>query len=244
MATAEDAVEAVTSTPYSTDRLTTGDWEQSAGVSGEPPTVASVTPKRAIALRQEAYDLDVPAYESFPSDSTTGDTDTFDLSYFPMDAPDVADSVVVYAGEQRVPSSEFSVDFSANTLEYTGDETADDIHVFYLSAMQANVELRKVAPNGTFEAIDRADLSLVNSLNTAEDPLEFDFDHALQPVIPAYYELQVRVDAPYPVRWSVDAGADGTARADQMLLDVPITRADRDLPEFVGSVVAAVAGAR
>lgn len=243
MASVEDAVEAVTSTPYSLDRLTTGDWEQSAGVSGEMTTIASVKPKRAIALREEAYDLDIPAYESFPSDSTTGDTDTFDLSYFPMEAPDVAQNVVVYEGGEKTPSGDYSVDFEANTLEYTGDETANDLHVFYLSAMQANVEMRKVAPNGTFEDFDRADLSLVNSMNTTEDPLEFDFDHALQPVIPAYWELQVRVDAPYPVRWTADA-ADGTARADQLLLDVPITRADRDLPGFVSDVAGAVAGAR
>lgn len=243
MASVEDAVEAVTSTPYSIDRLTTGDWQQSAGVDGEMTTIASVKPKRAIALREEAYNLDIPAYERFASDSTTGDTDTFGLSYYPMDAPDVPNSVVLYAGESRVSDSNFSVDFEANTVDYTGDETADDLHVFYLSAMQANVEMRKVSPGGTFEDFDRADLSLVNAMNTTEDPLEFDFDHALQPVIPGYWEVQVRVDAPYPVRWEVDAG-NGTATADQMLLDVPITRADRDLPDFVSDVCGAVAGAR
>lgn len=243
MASVEDAVEAVTSTPYSLDRLTTGDWEQSAGVSGEMTTIASVKPKRAIALREEAYDLDIPAYESFPSDSTTGDTDTFDLSYFPMEAPDVAQNVVVYEGGEKTPSGDYAVDFEANTLEYTGDETANDLHVFYLSAMQANVEMRKVAPNGTFEDFDRADLSLVNSMNTTEDPLEFDFDHALQGVLPAYWTLQIRVDGPYTVRWTADA-ADGTARADQMLADLPVNIADREGAEFVDGVLRAVAGAQ
>ncbi len=243
MASQQDAVEAVAGTPYSTDRLRTQDWEQADAVAEELSTVAEVKPKRAFAFRPEAYDLDIPAYESFPSDATTGDTDTFDLSYFPMQSPDAAENVVVYEGGVKTPKADYSVDYDANTLDYTGDETANDLHVWYFSAMQANVSVRKVAPNGTYEHLDRADLSLVNAQNTNEDPLEFEFDHALQPVVPAYWKAQIRVDAPYPVKWEVDA-ADGTARADQLLTDVPINRADRDLPDFVSDVVGAVAGAR
>lgn len=243
MASQQDAVEAVASAPHSPDRLRTDDWEQADAVADEETTIASVKPKRAIAFRPEAYDLDIPAYESFPSDSTTGDTDTFDLSYFPMEAPDVAENAVLYEGGEKAASGDYSIDYDANTLEYTGDETANDLHLWYFSAMQARIEMRKVAPNGTSEFLDRADLSLVNAQNTTEDPLEFDFDHALQPVVPAYWEAQVRVDAPYPVKWEVDA-ADGTARADQLLADVPINRADRSLPDFVSDVVASVAGAR
>ena len=243
MTSQQDAVEAVTSTPHSPDRLRTQDWETADAVGSGETTIASLKPKRAIAFRPGAYDLDVPAYESFPSDSTSGDTDTFDLSYFPMDAAGVAETAVLYEGGEKAADGDYSVDFDANTLEYTGPETANDLHVWYFSAMQASVKIRKVAPNGTSEFLDRADVSLVNAQDTAEDPLEFEFDHALQPLVPAYWEAQVRVDAPYPVRWTVDA-ADGTARADSLLMDVPINRADRALPEFVSDVVGAVAGAR
>ncbi len=243
MPSQQDAVEAVASAPHSPDRLRTDDWDQTDGVPNEQTVIAQVQPKRTIAVREDVYDLDLPAYESFPSDATSDDTDTFDLSYYPMQSPGVARNVVLYEGGEPAADGDYSVDFGANTLEYTGGETANDLHVFYMSAMQANVSVRKVAPNGTSEHLDRADLGLVNSQDSNEDPLEFEFDHALQPLVPAYWKLQVRIDAPYPIKWDVDAG-DGTARADQLLTDVPINRADRDLPDWVSNVVGAVAGAR
>ena len=244
MPNAQDAVDVVSSMPHSPSQVTRGDFDLSAATATDKmETVAELQVKRLTTVRQGSYDLDLVAYESFPSDSTTGDTDTFDLNHYPMESPSVAEGVVLYAGGERVADADFSVDFAANTLDYSGDETANDLHVFYTSAQQARYEIRKVAPNGTTEKLDEGDFSLVLRQDANKDPLAFEFDHPLQGVLPAYWRLQIRVDGPYVVRWTADA-ADGTARADQMLADLPVNIADREAPEWVDNVLRGIAGAR
>jgi hypothetical protein len=242
MPTTQDAVGVLRSLPYSRDTLTTTDFTLSGGEPGRESVIAELQPQRLITLRAGAFDLDVAAYESFPSDTTSGDTDEFDLSHYPIETDSVAEDLVLYAGGEKVSRSDFSVDFEAGTLSYTGGETTDDLHAFYSSAQQARYEVRKVATNGTPETIDEGDLSLVLRQDSNTNPLEIQPDHALQGVIPAYYKLQIRVDAPYPVRWTVTAG-DGEASADQMLAQFPINRSDRDAPDWLSNVVGAAAGA-
>jgi len=229
--------------PHSPSQFTRGDFDLSAATGDGMQTVAEIKVKRTTAVRPEEFDLDLVAYESFASDSTTGDTDTFDLSHYPIQTDSVAEDFVLYAGGERVPDDNYSVDFDANTFDYTGDETTNDLHAFYTSAQQARYEVRKVAPNGTTETLDEGDLSLVLRQDANKSPLSFNFDHALQGVLGPYWTLQIRVDAPYVMRWTADAG-DGTARGDQMLADLPVNIADREAPEFIDGVLRAVAGAQ
>lgn len=244
MANAQDAIEAVASMPHSRTQFTRGDFELSAATASDGmETVAERQVKRLTTVRPGSFDLDLVAYESFASDSTTGDTDTFNLSHYPIKTDSVAEDFVLYEGGERVPADNYSVDFDGNTVDYTGSETSNALHAFYTSAQQARYEIRKVAPNGTSETLDEGDLSLVLRQDANKSPLEFDPDHALQGVLPAYWTLQIRVDGPYSVRWTADA-ADGTARADQMLADLPVNIADRDAPEFIDKVTRAVAGAQ
>jgi len=245
MASAEQAAATLREMPHTDDQFGTSDFERVPSVPNESSTVAEVQVQRLVTLKPGAFDLDLVAYESFPSDSTTGDTDTFEPSHYPTRTDSVAGDFVLYAGGQRVPESDYTVDWDASpvTFDYSGPETADDLHAFYVSRQQARYEIRKVAPNGTYEVIEEGDLSLALRQDSNKTPLEFEPDHALQGVLPAYWKLQVRVDGPYTVRWDVDAG-DGTATADQMLVDFPINRATRDAPEFVDGVIRAVAGAQ
>jgi hypothetical protein len=246
MASVEDAIGALKSLPHKPDQFGTRDFERVPSIPDESSTVAEIQVQRLVTLRAGGYDLDLVAYESFPSDSTTGDADTFEPSHYPMQTESVAGDFVLYAGGEKVPESEYTVNWDASpvTFDYSGDETTDDLHAFYVSRQQARYELRKVAPNGTYEKLDEGDLSLANRQNSNRDPLSFDPDHALQGVIPAFWKLQVRVDGPYTVRWGVDVDGDDEqeATADQMLVDLPINRATTEAPEFVEGVVAALAG--
>ena len=248
MAGMQDALKAVRSVPTKPAHLTNDTVEQSENVPDEGTVIADVQPSRAFAVQEGTYTLDVMAYESYTTNGTADDSETFNLSHGVVNSENVAQSVVVYVvGTGYLSQSEVTVDYDADTVTFADSGTNNDAHVFYVASAQADVEIRKVSPSGdTKEALDNADLSLLNRQDQNKRPLRFDFDHDLQGVVPANWTLEVVVDAPYSVVWGVDTNSDGEpdAQPTNQFIDAPIRRARQPLPDYVSDVVGTVAGGR
>lgn len=244
MSAVKQAVNVLDKIPSTRDTLATGEFTQEDGVPNERTTVAKTQFDRATAVQEGQYDLDLVAYESFSTNGTAGDTETFALGHDLIDADSVAEDFILYEAGTRATAD--SVDYAANSFTYTDDGTNNTLHVFYVASDQAHVEVRKVAPNGTYEVLDEADVGLINQRNQNKDPLEFEFDHQLQGVLPANWTLEVVVDAPYTVSWGVDTDGDGTDEAEPLnqMIHAPIRRTRQSAPDFIGDVVASVAAQR
>jgi len=244
-----EAVQALRDQPHRPDHLTNADLTTEDGVGGETSTVATFKAQRTVALQDgKQFDLDLMAYESKTTDGSAGDSETFDLTHGVVDSSNVAEDVIVYVvGTGYLASGDFSVDYDANTVTFSDSGTNNDVHLFYVASQQAQVTIRKVAPGGeTKESIEDGNLALINRQDQQKRPLQFDFDHPLQGVIPEKWEMHVVVDAPYPVVWGVDTNNDGRDDAEprEQLIDLPINRARTETPAFVANVVASAAATR
>lgn len=240
----EQAVEALAEVPTGTNRLSTNDFDQEDGVTDERTLVASHQFNRPIAIKDgEVLDIDFLAYESFETDNTADNEETFNLGHDVIDSPSVPQDFILYNGGSRVASGDVSVDYGADTFDYTDSGTENTLHAFYVAGDQATLEVRKTAPNGTHETLDEYDLSLVNRRNQNKEPIRFDADHQLQGVIPTDWTLDFYIDAPYVVSWGIDVDDDGEDEATptQQILSFPIRRSEQNIPSDVETVIREVA---
>ncbi|GAA0648749.1 hypothetical protein [Salarchaeum japonicum] len=235
----EKAVRQLQQVPTARNTLSASDFETKDAVAGERTRVATHQFNRPVAVKGgETYNIDLIAHERFTSDGTTGDQEEFTVSHNVFESPSIPVDVVAYEDGSRL--SVDSVDYGADTVSVTPANADSTIDLFYVSADQARLEIRKTAPNGTFETIDEADIGLANRRNQNKTPLRFDFDHPLQGVLPTDWSLDIYVDGPYEVAWSLDNGASAT----NQLVSIPIERSEREIPDWVEDVVAQVAATR
>lgn len=214
------------SVPRSQDKLSQADMDLQANEVGADSVVATLKAQRPFGVQEAVYDLDLPAYESFTSDGTGGNTETFNLSHEVVDSDTIADDVVVYvAGTGYVDPD--AVDYENDTVDVTDPGTSNDIHVWYVVADQATMKVRKTAPSNVHEDIDEDDMGLRNIRDQLADPLEFEFDHAFQGIVPTDWDLEVRINAPYPVSWSEEGGS---AEPTNARISIPIFRARDEIP--------------
>lgn len=233
---ARAVLKALNQVPSAKQRLSAGDLDLEDNVPNERSLIASYKPDRPIALRETEYDLHLVAYEEITTDGTADNTETFNLSHDLHDADAVATDLLLYKGSNLVQPD--SVDYANDSFDFTDSGTASTLHVYYVVADQARVEIQKASPKGTVEQITERDAGLINRREQTRDPLAFDFDHPLEGVIPADWRLEIYVDAPYQITWEDDT--DGTT-ADNALVSFPINRTDQEI-EGLGSVVGQVAG--
>ncbi|UWG46579.1 VP4/VP17-like Major capsid protein [Halanaeroarchaeum sp. HSR-CO] len=222
----EQVKRALASVPRSPDKLSGKTMALQANETGTDSVVASLKAERPIALREVSYDVDLPAYESFTSDGTGGNTETFNLNYDAVDSDTIANDVLVYVTGTGYVEPD-AVDYAADTVDVTDPGTDNAVHVWYFSADQATMRVRKVAPSNTWEDVDEDDMGLRNLRDQLADPLEFDFDHPFQGVVPTDWDLEVRIDAPYPISWSEEGG---DATPTNARISLPIYRARDEIP--------------
>ncbi|MGB9987315.1 hypothetical protein [Salarchaeum japonicum] len=232
----QKAVRQLEQVPTAHNTLSASDFETADVVAGERTKVASHQFNRPVAVKDdETYNIDLIAHERRTSDGTTGTQEQFTLSHNLIESPSIPVDVVAFEGGSRLTVD--SVDYDADTVSVTPANANSDIDIFYVSGDQAHLEIRKTAPNGTFETIDESDIGLANRRNQNKTPLRFDFDHPLQGVIPTDWSLDIYVDGPYEVVWSMDNGASAT----NQLVSIPIERSEREIPDWVEDVIAQVA---
>lgn len=234
---AKQVLQQLEQVPSANQRLSSaqGDWTTSGNTKNELTKVAEFQAQRPLAIREgESADVHFVAYEEFTTDGTASNTETFNLANDIIDADAIADDLVLFEGGSAVSAD--SVDYSANSFDYTDDGTANTLHAYYVVSDQALVDIRKVAPKNVHETVKELDAGFANRRDQREDPVSFDFDHPLQGVVPTDWKVEVHIDAPYAVQWADDS--DSAATADNLLLDVPIRRA-RDNIEGLEDVVKA-----
>lgn len=240
MAAAEQIKQALATVPRSRQPLPGSEMDLSANTVDEESVVASYKAQRPIGLRDgEIYEADIPAYESFSTDATADNTETFNLSHDLVDSDTVAEDLVLYLAGTGYVSPD-AVDYDTNTFDYTDSGTDNTIHAWYMTADQAPVSIRKVSPKNVPEEIDEDDMGLKNLRNQHKDPLRFDFDHPFQGIVPTDWEIEVRIDAPYAVSWSEEGG---DATPTNARISLPIFRA-RDEIQGLGGFIGAIAGRR
>lgn len=207
---------------------------------GENSKIAELVagvPHRLLEGPENPLRVAIPAYESFTTDGTADNTETFNLSHNLIECPSTQDIVVWENGQyQGVPST---VNYSADSFDYTDDGTGNTLHVWYMPSEGATVELQKTIPKGSTEGSQRlyeAPLALLNRTDQTEQPEYLSLDETpLQEWVPADVRLEAYVNAPYKVRLT-DPDGDG-ATATNARLSIPALKG-QDSVEGFASVVA------
>lgn len=207
------------------DELAPADFETSAGAQGAETVVATLRTDTVLAVREGRTNplrLAIPAYESFTL-ANDGTQQTFNLSHSIAQTEVTQDAVVWFDGDyQGTPDS---IDYGADSVTVTGDNSASTVHVFYISDAAATVEIEKVATGrDSSDDLKTMQAGLVHQTNQSEQPEYFDFsgDHPLKGFIPTDFTLEVSISAPYVTRFN-DPDGDG-ATATNALLAVPVSK--------------------
>jgi len=214
-----------------------GDWSEEANSANEQTSVASYQVERPVAIREGvSADVNIVAYEEFTSGMGDNSQETYNLSHNIADVDAVAEDLVLFQGGTSVTPD--SVDYDANSFDYTDDGSGDELDAFYVVVDQALVDIRKVAPRNVRESMKELDAGFANRRDQREDPLAFRFDEPLEGVVPTDWTIEVQIDAPYDVRWE---GANNAASFPTNLrLQIPIRRARDEIPGLEEAVKATI----
>lgn len=186
--------------PGSPDRLERDEFELSNGSADERALIASYQAPKPLVLRQDkpvrvtltALDLDTAAGD--------GAEETFPLSNNAIDAPNTQ-NVVLYADGERVPRSDYSVDYDANEYTYTDDGTEQELAAYYVARDPVEFEIEKEAPRSqgsVSEVVFDEPTSLLHTRDQNEQPRFFDIGGSpLQPVVPEKWTLNVYAEGSY-----------------------------------------------
>lgn len=213
--------------------LSERDFDAADGVPGQRTTVLDRKSEVLVGLVQgRQVILSVPAVETFTSDGTGGNSETFNLSNDLIDSSHVADSVDVLIDDgtsvDRVNPD--AVDFGADTVDVTDPGTDNTVAVFYTAGNQAVAELVKQTPSdrrGATEVLDEFDPSLLHRRDPDKTQVTLDFSRPLEGVIPEDFDLQLRVDAPYTASFEYDGSE--TVVPSNAVLSLPRKRTRVDI---------------
>lgn len=223
----EQAFKRLTETPGSKTKLRRGDFETTNGTVNERTRIARYQAPNPLALRTDAPARIVfVAHESFTTDGTAGNTETFNLGENLIESPNT-DNFVLYEGSSIVAPD--AVSYSGDSFDYTDDGTSNTLHAYYVPRDPVKIAIEKTAPpsegNLSYTVFDGV-TSIVHSKNQNKEPIEFDANHPLDLVVPKKWHLDVYADGPVAFEWS--ESTDGTV-AINALLSVPIVQAKRDV---------------
>lgn len=208
------------------DVLQFGDFTFSNGSPGQLSVVAEFEAEELFALRgDKPFGFAPTARETFSTDGTGGNTETFTLSNSLIESRSTPDAVAAFIDDgstvERI--SVDAVRFDADEIDVTDDGTDNTLVVFYTSGVQARAELRVVGPNGIRKTILEPNVDLVHRRDRFEQPLRLDFESGLEPVVPRSFRVQILIDAPY-LATNIYEGSE-TVTAPNSILSVPIRRA-------------------
>lgn len=231
MVDANTVAKRVAAADSSTGQLTRRDFDLLDGVADEREKVASFKAFLPHLLRSEVVtDISIVAYEEFSADSSAGNQEEFNLSHSLVESGAVAESVVAYEGDSRLPVDD--IDPATDTVTVTPENADSTVALYYSSDEQGRIEIQKTAPSGVFETLWDADVGKLHYRDHGKEPVMFDLDRSFwQPYLPTSWTLDVYVDVPYQARWAVDVGGDGEDEpATNAALDIPIAQATQEIP--------------
>lgn len=243
----KQAVQAVKKAPKRPEPLGTDQMTLTNGTANQRSLVAeykAATPLVLDASKVLRYVL--TAYDGDTTDGTAGNTETFNLSQDAIDTPNTT-SFALFEGANQVAAD--SVDYAADTYDYTDDGTNNNLHAFYVAADQLDVEIVKKAPNaqGAMEQrVYSGQGGLVHQANQFKQNggESWDIsrsDNPLKAVVPRKWKLQVYAKAAYAVSWddSDDANSDDVD-APNALLNLPVARLSTQIDGLSSAVRRAI----
>ncbi|QZP37752.1 hypothetical protein [Halobaculum magnesiiphilum] len=211
------------------------DFETAVNQTGTDSEILSLQAETVLALRDGAdLMVSIPAYESFTTDGTADNTETFSLSHDLVDSPNTQ-SVVLYEGGSR--ASPDSIDYDNDTIDYTDDGTDNTLHVYYIVGDAATLTVEKVSPGGKTsqaEELKTLNAGRANRQDQQEDPIEFHFRGSwLERFLATDMVLSVKIDAPYTVQFREDT--DGT-EATNALFHTTATKGASSAPGLLSAI--------
>jgi hypothetical protein len=204
---------------------------------GQRSRLARIEAPAARALlpgKNNPFKLALPAYEGKTTDGTADNAETFSLSYNLIESPNTTD-LVLYEGGERV--SPDSVDYGANSFDYTSAGTGTSLHVFYTTDAAGEIQLIKSAPDGKADSSLEIDSVAAHHLarqDQVDQPYTLTFDSGHEGFVPTDFALEIYVEATYPVALE-DPDGDG-ATADNALYQLPVNKAQGSIPGLRGAV--------
>jgi len=185
------------------------DFETVVNQTGSQSDILTLQAETVLALQEGELQVSIPAYETYTTDGTAGNTETVSLSHDLVDSPNTQ-SVVLYENGSRV--SPDSVDYANNTLDYTDDGTGNTLHIYYIVGDAATLTIEKRVPGGKTdqsETLKTLNVGITNQKDQQEDPISLRFNSSwLERYLATDMELVVTLDAPYTCRF--EESTDGT----------------------------------
>jgi len=225
--------------PAKEQRLNRRNFDHSTASSGARSKIASYEVETPLAFREEAVRLSFVTVEEFQTDGSGGNTETFNLSYDALPTNNTTDFVLYESGNRVQPDS---VDYAANTFDYTDDGTGNYLHAYYVPRDPSYIEIVKTAPKSqgrVEETVFDATTSMLHERNQNKEPPEMDFTdgNPLDPMVPRKWTIDIYADGPVPFAWddSGESNGQGTV-ATNAVVSVPINRATQDLPNLSQAV--------
>lgn len=215
----------IASAPWTDGNVAKNEFSFQSNTTGEKSVVAEFKAQRPLRLRDDPdadLRLTIPAYESFTTDGTGGNTETFSLSSDLLDSPST-ESFVIYEDGSRVQAD--SIDYAGDSFDYTSSGTNTELDVFYVSGEPADVVIRKAAPGAggtTNQILKGMQAKIIHSRDQSEQEIEFNLTRTqFQAYVPRKFKIQLVVNAPYNVAYAGPSRANGTPRASNALLNLP-----------------------
>lgn len=209
-------MERLEATGRSPGELSPAAFEQKTNVTGEESRILRRRADAVFALRDgedHPLKLAVTAYESFTSDGTAGNTETFSLSHSITQCPDTLDAIVWLDGTYY--GAPDATDYANDTIDVTDAGTGSTVHAYYVSDASATLRFYRAWPGGNDrDPLATFQLGLVHQGNQSEDPETLDLGE-LERFIAEDMTLDITIDAPYTVQFSEDT--DGTEALNGLL---------------------------
>ncbi|PSQ06126.1 hypothetical protein BRC97_07035 [Halobacteriales archaeon QS_6_71_20] len=211
------------------------DFETATNQTGTDSEILSLQAETVLALRDGAeLMVSIPAYETYTTDGTAGNSETVNLSHDLVDSPNTQ-SVVLYENGKRV--SPDSIDYANDSINYTDNSTGNTLHIYYIVGDAATLTVEKVSPGGKTsqaEELKTLNAGRANRQDQQEDPITFSFGGSwLERYLATDMVLRVSIDAPYTVRFR--EGTDGT-EATNALFHTTVTQGATDAQGLLAAI--------
>ena len=192
------------------------------------------TPLRLLEGQSHPLRVAIPAYESFSTNGTADDQESFALSHDVTETPNTAPVDVWLDGTHY--GAPDSVDYSTGDITVTDSGTNSTVHVFYISGKAATLEIEKATGGAKSkqQTLYKANTALVHATDQSEQPETFGFGTLWDSFVATDMTLDVYLNAPYVARFE-DPDGDG-ARATNALLDFTAMKGTDSVAGLKGAV--------
>lgn len=210
------------------------DFEASVNQTGTESDILTLQAETVLALQAGEIQVSIPAYESYETDGSAGNSETINLSHDLVDSPNTQ-SVVLYENGNRVAPD--SIDYDANTITYTDDGTNNTLHIYYIVGDAATLRVEKRLPGGKTsqsESLKTLNVGITNQKDQQENAEELRFGNSwLERYLATDMELVVTLDAPYTCRF--EESTDGT-QATNALFHMTAEQGSKRAPGLLSAI--------